>query len=347
MKYSWLAVIAAPIIAVMFAAPAAHALLPLCTPIPETSFEIDGISGLTAAVVNPGSLNGVSIVATGCDIGVYFSPGTTGSVTNSTVTGAQKAGIVNNGGKVTIDSNSVYQIGDNPLDGVQYGLAIYVYGFNSRASGNVTNNTVWNFQKNGITLRGPTSNIKVQGNTVIGQGPVNYIAQNGIEIGLGASTSVQSNTVSGMSYTGTNSAASAGILLFGGHCYDGFITPSAAVQSNTSVTSNNVTASDVGIWLNNLAADCVSSDSRTTRNNVSLNSARNNGIFNKTGGPLTSLSPSDPYQAGISDQGRSDSIIGNSICGIGYTPQASTPPYLFSVDTTLAISPLALLNFCF
>jgi len=39
-------------------------------------------------------------------------------------------------------------------------------------------------------------------------------------------------------------------------------------------------------------------------------------------------------------------IIANSICGIGYTPQGSTPPYIFSVDTTLAIGTISLLNFC-
>lgn len=337
---SWLAVIAAPIIAIAFAASNAHAV-PECTPIPETSFEIDGISGLTAAVVNPGTLNGFNIVATGCDIGVYFSPGTKGSVTNTSVTGAQKAGIVNNGGKITVDSDSVYQIGDNPLDGVQYGYGIYFDGMNAKADGSITNNTVWNYQKNGIVVRGTTSRVNIKGNTVIGQGPVNFIASNGIEAGFGATVTITNNNVFGNSYSGANFASASGVILFGGPCYGG------ADQTNTQVSNNTLTGNDVGVWLNNLAADCVHSDSSATRNTVSLNTIRDNGIFNTTGGPIDGSGPVGAYQAGVSDQGKSDSIFINSICGVGYTPQSSSPPYLFQVDTSLAISPFTFLNFCF
>ena len=304
-----------------------------CTPIPEASFTIDTIGNLNAAVVNPSSTVTGVVDATGCDIGVYFSPGTTGAVRNATVFGAQKAGIVNNGAKVTIDSNAIYQIGDNPLDGVQYGLAIYVYGLGSSpASGDVTHNTIWRFQKNGITIKGANSD--VVGNTVIGEGPVDYIAQNGIEVAYGSTSDVEDNTVFGMSYTGAGEASSAGVLLIGGDCFG------LPVQANTTVKDNNLSGNDVGVWLANIAADCASSQSTPTRNMVLSNMISDNGVFNATGGVTGA------YQAGVAVLGDKDKVVGNSICGVGYTPQTSTPPYLFTVDSSLAISPVVANNGC-
>ncbi|HYA34651.1 MAG TPA: right-handed parallel beta-helix repeat-containing protein [Candidatus Binataceae bacterium] len=315
----------------LLVAGAAHAGL-TCSPIPEATFAIDGITSLNAAVINPSSPVTGTVNATGCDIAVYFSPGEKGSVKNATIFGAIKAGIVNNGAKVAIDSNAVYQIGDNPLSGVQYGLAIYVYGLGTRASGDVTNNTIWDYQKNGITIKASDSN--VVGNTVIGQGPVSYIAQNGIEIAYGSNSTVANNRVFGMSYTGANNASSAGILLIGG-AYFGH-----PLQTKTLVENNDLSGNDVGVWLANLAADGINPDtSAPGKNVVAYNAIRNNGIFNTTGGPLTATAaPFYPYQAGVTVQDSKDTVVGNSICGIGYTPEASMPPYLYRVDSSLAVS---------
>lgn len=55
-----------------------------------------GDNGLTAAVIAPNGahLSGVDVDATGCDIGIYVGPGSSGtSVTRSTVTGANDHGI--------------------------------------------------------------------------------------------------------------------------------------------------------------------------------------------------------------------------------------------------------------
>jgi hypothetical protein len=199
---------------------------------------------------------------------------------------------------------------------------------------------VWAFQKNGIVVRGAAST-NILNNTVIGLGPTNLIAQNGIEVGLGANATIQSNTVFGMSYTGTGDAAGAGILLFGGPCYDdstiSFIAPP---QSNTDVSGNQITASDIGIWSNNFDSTCTASVTTPTKNNIVNNSLRNNSLFNISG---SISSTGNPYQAGISDQGTKDKITTNSICGLGYTPN---PPGVFSVDVTLANSALAVFNGC-
>jgi hypothetical protein len=44
--------------------------------------------------------------------------------------------------------------------------------------------------------------------TVTGEGAVDYIAQNGIQIGYGAHATVTGNTVTGNAYSGSNLASS-------------------------------------------------------------------------------------------------------------------------------------------
>ena len=80
------------------------------------------------------------------------------------------------------------------------------------ASGTISGNQVYDFQKNGIrsAARPPMaarlSTVKtsatVQKNIVTGEGHIDYIAQNGILISYGASATVKKNTVSGFYYTG-------------------------------------------------------------------------------------------------------------------------------------------------
>jgi hypothetical protein len=55
--------------------------------------------------------------------------------------------------------------------------------------------------------------VTVQSNTVTGLGPVNFIAQNGIQVSFGATGLVKSNTVSGNSYTPAGTTA-CGLLFF-------------------------------------------------------------------------------------------------------------------------------------
>src|ERR1019366_6592549 len=101
-------------------------------------------------------------------------------------------------------TNSVVQnIGETPPNGTQHGVAIY-FAFEGNSTGTIKNNTVTNYQKGGITVNGPGSSATISGNTVTGFGPVDFIAQNGIQIGFGATGTVTNNTVTGNEYTGAN-----------------------------------------------------------------------------------------------------------------------------------------------
>jgi hypothetical protein len=288
----------------------------VCTP---TGFVRDSIN-LTAALINPGDVTG-DVDATGCNIGIYYTQN--GRVRNANVHGANYFGIVNNGANVEIANSTISDIGEKPFNGTQHGVAIY-FAFNSASKGNIHDNYIWNYQKGGIVVNGPFASADIRQNTVVGLGPVNFIAQNGIQAGYGANTQIQQNTVTGNSYTGAGQASSGGILLVGGDCYGGLATTNTKIQNNTAL------GNDVGVFLSNLDGSCnpVSTPTKNTaENNVLVNNAVNNTTGNGTG----------PYQAGISDQGSQDVIKGNYICGPGY-PGTNTGG-LFAIDTTATNNP--------
>ena len=307
-------------LALIAAAPLSSAFA-ACTP---TGFVRDSIN-LTAALINPGTVHG-DVDATGCNIGIYYGPGSHGKVELANVHGANYFGIVNNGGKVDIRASAVSDIGEKPFNGTQHGVAIY-FAFNSAAKGDITDNYIWSYQKGGIVVNGPLASSNIQRNTVIGLGPVNFIAQNGIQAGFGSDADIQQNTVSGNSYTGAGNTASGGILIVGGDCYGGSPQTNSKVQGN--ITLNN----DVGAYLSNLDASC-NAVTTPTKNTVQLNVLLNNALNNTTGN-----GPTQGYQAGISDQGSQDTIQNNEICGLGYKPPGTAATAAFAIDVTATNSP--------
>jgi hypothetical protein len=182
-----------------------------------TGFARDGIP-LTAAQVG-GTATG-TIDAGGCNIGVYIDAGHPGSVTEADIFGANYFGVLVNGTSSSVTDSLIHHIGEVPLSGAQHGNAIV---FLNGASGTIGHNVVSSYQKNGITVSGvdasgtPTSDVttsaSVLNNTVIGEGPVTYIAQNGIQISYGATALVRGNTVSENWYTPAGTEA-CGLLLY-------------------------------------------------------------------------------------------------------------------------------------
>ena len=89
-----------------------------------TTFTYQGGGPLTAFLVDPvGTVSG-EVDATGCDIAIYYDGGVN-VVEFANIHGATQFGIVNNGANVGIFNNTIYDIGDVPLDGTQYGIGIY------------------------------------------------------------------------------------------------------------------------------------------------------------------------------------------------------------------------------
>jgi hypothetical protein len=196
----------------------------VCTPTP---FRRDS-RFLTAAVIGtPVPITRVVVDATGCDIGIYFPPGITGSVDQSTIAGATYFGVVNHSGSVNVTRSSVSNIGERPFNGTQHGNAILYTTENQvlgtdgsdvlvaagTASGAISGNSVSLYQKGGIIVRGAGASADILDNQVRGLGPVDFIAQNGIQVSFGGSAVVRENVVADNNYTPAGTT-SCGILLF-------------------------------------------------------------------------------------------------------------------------------------
>jgi parallel beta helix pectate lyase-like protein len=203
----------------------AAAVAGVCTPTP---FIRDG-RPLTAAVIGTATPISRTVVdATGCDIGIYYPPGTTGSIDQSTIAGAFYFGVVNHAAHVDVTRSSLSNIGDRPFSGAQHGNAILYTTENQvadpitgvitvvttgSAGGLISGNSVSLYQKGGIIVRGAGASADILDNEVRGLGPVNFIAQNGIQVSTGGTAVVRENIVTENEYTppGTTSC---GILLF-------------------------------------------------------------------------------------------------------------------------------------
>ncbi len=161
---------------------------------------------LGAVVKNGGTsahVTNLTVTASGltdvCDAGndrlrgILFD-GAGGSITNNTVTN------INQGASGCQEGNGI-EVRNSPFDNTGTDLAVTISG-----------NTVTGYQKNGITANGSVA-ATILNNTVTGAGPVNYIAQNGIQVGFGGTAVVKGNTVSGNDYPPADFVA-CGILYF-------------------------------------------------------------------------------------------------------------------------------------
>ena len=174
-------------------------------------------SGATANVKN------LTVTASGladvCDGGVdalsgILFLGASGSVTRSKVLN------VNQGASGCWEGNGieVSNFGDNP----------------NTIKVKIENNVISAYQSVGIHAAGAVS-VSVEGNTVTGLGPVDYIVQSGITLDSGAVGTVAENHVSGNIFT-PQTFATGGILL-------------VAAGDGIRVVKNHVDSNDVGIRL--------------------------------------------------------------------------------------------------
>lgn len=235
----------------------------------ETGFYRDGIN-MKAKLINPSYVTG-AVDATGCNIGVYYGPGSTGTIENADIFGANYFGVVNRQGIVTVTNSEIHDIGETPFNGAQHGVAVYYATVDTSSpsgqctegttGGTIKGNTIYDYQKGGIVANCSGTNVEVSSNTVTGLDSVPYIAQNGIQFGYGATGTAMGNTVDGNWYTGAN-WSSTGILIFetsyvvvqknilednqvgiGVESWCWFV----ASANNNKVVQNTITGSDWGV----------------------------------------------------------------------------------------------------
>ncbi len=181
-------------------------------------FTLDGANH-TITAVNP--LSGHFVGA------VVANEGGTANVTNLIITTAALAnvcdtdadrlrGILFDGAEGAITQNTVSNINQG-ASGCQEGNAIDVRNAPFDTTGSdkfvtIQDNVISNYQKTGILVNGSVAAV-ITGNDITGVGPVDYIAQNGIQVGFGATAIVRQNSVTGNDYT-PKSFVACGILLF-------------------------------------------------------------------------------------------------------------------------------------
>ena len=165
----------------------------------------------------------------------------------------------------TITDNAVRNVLMPPgYQGCQGGLAINVEATSGSPAVIVSNNSVRNYDKNGITASGQKAlggpKVTISGNTVVGLGATTVIAQNGIQVGYGASGSVQNNYVADDVYINPPDCASnggcwgsSGILIWASH--------------GIAISGNTVESTQYGIVPVSWTPDGSDSDQTVIANN--------------------------------------------------------------------------------
>lgn len=283
-------------------------------------FTFDG-AGHTITAVDPagGHFVGGVIQNAGAKANVTNVKITTSNLVNICDAGPDRLrGILFDGASGSISNTEITNIKQlpdpgNSLSGCQEGNAIEVRNFGSSATTirvSIDSNLISGYQKTGIIANGDTD-ATITDNVVTGFGPQPFIAQNGIQIGFGATGMVKRNEVSKNAYSGASGDASGGILVVAGPYYD------SPYSTGDQIMNNTLTNNDIGVWLSQAEADFTAPLTATNAKVVS-NIITNNAITNPS------------YQAGISDQGNNDKLINNTISGIGYT----TPPNTYTIDAS-------------
>ena len=290
------------------------------------------VQGMTAAVINPTHTVTGTINASGCDIGVYFGPGTTGLVSGANIYGATSFGIFNDGGRVSVYMSRIHDIanpegdacggeesvgigtaatdddcsGDNGTGVRRYiggksGTGILFLGAGAR--GTISSNNVFAYGRRGISVSGAGAQAQILGNTISGQPPLSgggHAGRVGIWIANGALTTITNNRVSDNTTGGSSGEAGSGIMIAGGPGHNGQPNYTTGVQ----ITSNGLSGNDVGVLLSNVPV----LPAIRTRNSVVAN------IIQAPPTPSTAGSP--PRLAGVKVMGGvGDMVLGNTILG--------------------------------
>lgn len=192
---------------------AAQASAAPCIP---TDFMQDG-RPLTAQQVNPPAVTG-TVDASGCDIAVYFNDGAAHTVSAATIENAFYYGVLTRGpGTTTNISNSEIKfIGDAVggtflPTGTQHGVGA---AWRGGSAGSLDGSYVHQYQKNGVLVANPGTSVRVSNSHVQGLGPVDFIAQNGVQYSDHSAGEVRNNLIEDNEYTGPQNTFSTGLLLF-------------------------------------------------------------------------------------------------------------------------------------
>jgi parallel beta-helix repeat protein len=109
-----------------------------------------------------------------------------------------------------IRDNLITDIRRDPLSVDQTGIGVWV---DTGAEASILDNTIVRYQKGGIVLLDEGTRAFISGNTIKGEGATDKIAQNGVQVAVGAEAVITDNRISRNIYTGDGADAS-GVIAF-------------------------------------------------------------------------------------------------------------------------------------
>lgn len=208
-------------------------------------------------------------------------------------------GILYQNSSGSIQHNAVRNVKlPDSLNGCQSGDAIVVQTIGGEtATVTIEDNSVHDYQKNGITGNESGTDVAVTNNVVTGLGPTTGAAQNGIQIGFGAKGRVAGNTVTDNVWSPCVSLDACafnatGILIF--------------QSDGVRVENNAVATNQIGVYANGQQDDI---ESNTVSNSLILTGidlAGDNGVAHRN-------DVTNSGQAGIVVEGNNNSVRANEI----------------------------------
>jgi parallel beta-helix repeat protein len=349
-----------------------------------SALTLEGIAQGTsdAAVLSPpnGGLmqNGVDILGNPVAAQIFVANAGTVTVEHLTVDGTGNDlsgcgaptldGIYFQNTSGTIAYNAVrnqFQTDFADYGGCQNGLAINVESTSSANSVAITYNSVHTYQKNGITATGATTGpgspgpaVTIKYNYIVGMGAtaMNWMAsapaaENGIQVGFGASGSITANTVNDHIWEDDTASqadnAAAGILVYASPGVN-------VIENNVGSAQFGIVASDDTYFFCN-GSSCGTSNGTTINGNkvagtqifdaIDLCSNSNNVTGNTLYGSTESgIHIDDSCTPDNGNSGYNNTVTGNSIneacagilLGTGSGNTYSPNTYIDVVNTTLA-----------
>ena len=311
--------------------------------------------GQTGAIIQPSPLvaNTTSLTSgNAIAAAIWVTAGTTGvTISNLIVDGSQNQiagclpnpiGVYFQNASGTVSHNAVryFELGSG-LEGCQAGIGIFAQADGTGGISNVTAtaNSIHDFQKGGIVGNETGTTLTATSNVVTGFGPTPYIAQNGIQIGFGATGTITGNTVSNVAYTpcvntATCPGSSTGVLI-----YDpsGVITTSSNNVSNTQGAIYYLSASNGKISANTISNtfvyDGIAIDTdgtgpgtgNTVNQNIIMNSSES-GVYVNTSGNSVTANTIVETPIGIWFADTSNTQTGNKFFATPLTVQQGVPP---------------------
>ena len=184
------------------------------------------------------------------------------------------------------------------LNGCQSGNAIVVQSLGSETSNvRIDDNSVHDYQKNGITGNELGTEVTITNNVVTGLGPTTGAAQNGIQIGFGAKGGVLRNTVTDNVWfpcvSLENCASNAtGILIF--------------QSDDVRVERNSIATNQIGIFAGGQRAEIGSNNISNSLILVGIDLSGNNNLASRN-------DVTNSGQAGILIEGNDNKVQSNDI----------------------------------